>query len=80
VLGAAVIAMPDPETGERACACVELRAGASLTLADLSGFLLGLGLARQKLPESLAVVPSLPRTASGKVQKHRLKDMIVSRA
>jgi non-ribosomal peptide synthetase component E (peptide arylation enzyme) len=75
VLGVAVIAMPDRETGERACACIELRSGASLSLGELCGFLLDLGLARQKLPESLEVLSSLPRTASGKVQKHRLKEM-----
>jgi non-ribosomal peptide synthetase component E (peptide arylation enzyme) len=74
-----VLAIPDPATGERACACVELRPGASLSLGDLSEFLLGLGLARQKLPESLELVSTLPRTASGKVQKHRLKEMISSR-
>jgi len=76
VLAGAVVALPDPATGERACACVELRAGTSLSLAELGGFLLDLGLARQKLPESLQIVSSLPRTASGKVQKGRLREMI----
>ena len=32
----AVLALPDPRTGERACAVVVLRAGAALTLAELA--------------------------------------------
>ena len=36
VLNAAIVAMPDEVLGERACAYVVLRAGASLTFAELT--------------------------------------------
>ena len=32
--------------------------------------------ANQKLPERLEVVPELPKTASGKVQKFRLREQL----
>jgi len=70
---AAVVAVPDPRSGERACAVVTLRPGGALTLADLSAFLLAAGLARQKLPEQLEIVDAFPRTDSGKVHRAALR-------
>ena len=72
----AVVAIADPASGERACACVKLRPGETIDLAELEEFLRREGLARQKVPESLEIVAELPRTASGKVQKHVLRDRI----
>ncbi len=68
----AVVGYPDPVLGERACAFVVGADG--LDLIDLTGFLRSRGVANQKLPERLRVRPSLPKTASGKVQKFRLRD------
>lgn len=67
----AVVGAPDPVLGERPCAFVVGEPG--LELADVVGFLRTRQLATQKLPERLVLVPSLPRTASGKIQKHRLR-------
>jgi cyclohexanecarboxylate-CoA ligase len=64
-----VVALPDPRTGERACAVATLHHGATLTLADLCAFLLAAGLAKQKLPEQLEIVATLPRTDSGKIHR-----------
>jgi acyl-CoA synthetase (AMP-forming)/AMP-acid ligase II len=69
---AAVIGLPDPRLGERACACVVLRGDARLDLATVVTRLRGTGLATYKLPERLEIVDALPTTASGKVQKHEL--------
>ena len=33
-------------------------------------------MAKQYWPESLQVLPELPRTASGKIQKFRLRDLV----
>lgn len=74
VAEAAVVAMPDPVLAERACAFVVPAAGPHPTLADLTRFLEGHRLARQKLPERLEVVDALPMTASGKVQKFVLRE------
>jgi cyclohexanecarboxylate-CoA ligase len=69
----AVIAEPDPERGELACAVLVVAPGRPPpTVADLAGFLADRGLARWKAPERVRVVDALPRTASGKVQKHLL--------
>ncbi|MFA5885841.1 MAG: AMP-binding protein [Acidimicrobiia bacterium] len=69
---AAVVGLPDPRLGERACACVVLRPGAALDLDTATARLRAAGLATYKLPERLEVMDALPTTASGKVQKHEL--------
>ncbi|BDZ44119.1 (2,3-dihydroxybenzoyl)adenylate synthase [Naasia aerilata] len=70
---AAVVPMPDPVLGERMCACVVLREGARLELAELVEFLAGFDLARFKLPEALRVYDELPLSPIGKVSK---KDLV----
>lgn len=72
----AIVAMPDPVLTERACAWVVAEPGALPTLADLVGYLKTHRMARQKLPERLELVDTLPKTASGKVQKHLLRTRI----
>jgi len=77
VRNAAVVAMPDAVLGERACAYVALRTGATLDLADLSKFLEDKRIARFKFPERLEVVAELPTTPVGKISKKDLRDDIV---
>jgi acyl-CoA synthetase len=73
----AVVAEPDPRLGERAAALVRLRPGTELpTLAQVQEHLAGVGLSRQKWPESIYEVAEFPRTASGKVQKFRLRQQL----
>ena len=72
---AAVVAMPDPRLGERACAFVVLRDGASLSFPELVKFLEDQHLARNYLPERLEVLPGMPKTPSGKIQKVVLRGM-----
>jgi len=73
---AAVVAMPDPVLTERACAFIVPEVGQTPTLPELTAFLLGQQLAKQKLPERLELVAELPKTQSGKVQKFRLRELI----
>jgi len=70
----AVVGAPDPVLGERACAFVV--ATGPLELAQLVAFLRERRLANQKLPERLELVDELPKTASGKIQKHRLRSAL----
>jgi acyl-CoA synthetase (AMP-forming)/AMP-acid ligase II len=71
---AAVIGLPDPDTGERACAVVVPRDAADPpSLAELCEFLLTRQLAKQKLPERLELVAELPRNPTGKVLKTELR-------
>ncbi len=79
VAEAAVVAAPDERLGEHVCAFVRLTEGSSpVELADVRAQLQGAGLARQKWPEELKLVPELPRTPSGKVKKFVLRDQLRS--
>ena len=73
VSAAAVVAMPDELLGERACAFVTLKSGASLELEGMRQFLGARGLARYKWPERLEVIESMPLTNVGKVKKAELR-------
>lgn len=73
VIEVAVVAGPDSQTGERGCAFVVTRDHRDLTLDEVHRFLLDRDIAVQKIPESIFVVDSLPKTASGKVQKFALR-------
>ncbi len=76
VKNVACVPVPDPDLGERMCACVVLREGGSLTLDDLKTFLLGKEIAKYKLPERLEIVADLPLSTFGKVSKKELTDMV----
>jgi cyclohexanecarboxylate-CoA ligase len=71
----AVIAVADDRLGERACAViVPADPGAPPTLADLTAHLGALNMARQFWPEYVHIVGELPKTATGKIQKFRLRE------
>ena len=73
----AVIGMPDGERGERVCAVVVPRTAEGFTFADMTAILQEAGVARQKFPEQLELLESLPTTAAGKVRKSQIrKDLI----
>lgn len=72
----ALVAMPDPRLGERACAFVVPRPGTTPTLAELCAHLTELGTARAYLPERLELIETLPRTLTGKIQKFKLRDLL----
>lgn len=68
----AVIARPDDHWGEVPMAVVVPTDGETLTVDELREWCTG-RLAPYKHPRGLRLVPSLPRTALGKVQKHVLR-------
>jgi cyclohexanecarboxylate-CoA ligase len=79
ITGVAVVGVPDPRLQERACAVLTLTPGSTpLDLEQIRAFLADKGVARQYWPESVEVVAELPRTASGKIQKFRLREQIAS--
>ena len=67
----AIIAIPDERMGEVCGACVVLREGQRLTLADLSAWARP-RMANFKMPRHLFVRDAFPRTPLGKIQKFRL--------
>ncbi len=77
---AAVVSMPHDRLGEGVCAyLIPAVPDQSPGTAEVTEFLLTYGLARQKCPDRVESVADLPRTASGKVQKHILRAMIRDR-
>ena len=71
----AIVGIPDARLGERACAFVRLREGASVSLPEVTAYLEGQRMARQYMPERLEILAELPRTPSGKIQKFKLRDI-----
>jgi len=74
VLVAAVVAKPDEKWGEVPCAFVELKPGAQATEAELIAFCRE-RLAGFKCPKQV-VFTEVPRTSTGKVQKHVLRGQV----
>jgi acyl-coenzyme A synthetase/AMP-(fatty) acid ligase len=75
---AAVVGIPDQRLGERSCACVILKRGCAMDLAQLNSRLIERGLASFKLPQALCIVDRFPITPSGKIQKYLLRDMAIA--
>jgi fatty-acyl-CoA synthase len=67
----AVVGVPDPKWGEVGCAYVVPAGGAHIDPEELRAWG-SQRLARFKLPKRFVAVAELPRTETGKVQKHRL--------
>ena len=71
VMACAVVARPDPKWGETPLAYVELKAGATVTAAELLVHCRGL-LAGYKIPREVRF-EEIPKTATGKIQKFVLR-------
>ena len=71
VRDAVALGVPHPMLGEEIVACAVLRAGAAITSEELLRFM-AKRLARYKLPGRLWFADELPRTATGKVVRHRI--------
>jgi 2,3-dihydroxybenzoate-AMP ligase len=79
VTNVCVVAMPDEQFGEKACAFVITRPECTLEFAELQEFLIGRGIARFKLPERLEVLDAFPLSPAGKVLRRELRALIVAR-
>lgn len=74
VAAVAIVGYPDARMGERACAFIIPREGASLTFEEMVAYLKTQKMAMQYIPERLEIVTELPRTPSGKIQKFKLRE------
>jgi len=74
VLEAAVIGVPDAEGLTKTKAFVVLKAGAEATDAELKAFVKD-KLAPYKYPRQIAFVTDLPKTATGKIQRFKLREL-----
>lgn len=79
VQNVACVAMPDPNMGERMCACVILKRGQSLTLDELVAYLATKEIAKYKLPERLEIMSDFPLSTFGKVSKKALVEMVAQK-
>ena len=74
----AIVGYPDTVMGQRMCAFVVPAGAVGPSKEDLRRFLAERGMARQKAPERVEIVGSLPKTPSGKVQKSKLRELAAS--
>jgi cyclohexanecarboxylate-CoA ligase len=75
VAAVAVVGFPDARLGERGCAFIVPRAGSAIDLAAVQAYLGEARMAKQFWPERVEVLAELPRTASGKIRKFKLREI-----
>jgi len=73
-----VVGGVDADGLERPVACVVLTPGAAATAADLIDFCRA-GIAHFKAPRAVLVVDGLPRTATGKLQRFKVRSDVAAR-
>ncbi|WP_431231812.1 AMP-binding protein [Mycolicibacterium psychrotolerans] len=73
----AIVGVPDPRTGERACAVIVTDRAPGPDVGDLRDFLQATGVAKFKWPEQVVVWDALPKNDAGKVLKHRIRARLV---
>ncbi len=73
VLQAAILGVPEPRLGEVGLAFVEIRPGNAVTEVELQRYCRK-NLANFKVPRIIKFRESIPMTATGKVEKHKLKN------
>ncbi|XP_003402466.2 medium-chain acyl-CoA ligase ACSF2, mitochondrial isoform X1 [Bombus terrestris] len=78
VAEAQVIGAYDEVYGEEVCACVRLQEGASLRKEELREYCKG-RMAHFKIPRYIEFVTEYSKTASGKIQKYKLKQQMESK-
>ncbi|MDQ0247199.1 fatty-acyl-CoA synthase/long-chain acyl-CoA synthetase [Bacillus fengqiuensis] len=76
ILDIQVIGTPDEKYGEKVMACIKLKEGRTLSQEDIRAFCKG-QLSHYKIPEYIMFVDNFPMTASGKIQKYKLKEQAI---
>ncbi len=80
VQNVACVPVPDPQLGERMCACLILHADHTLSFDELIAFLEQREMARIKLPERLLILEEFPLSNFGKVSKKRLSELAITQS
>ena len=78
VMDVQVVGVPSRKYGEEVAAFIIPRKGAAIAPEDVRAFCRG-QIAWYKIPRHIAVVDAFPLTASGKIQKFRLREMAAER-
>lgn len=69
VFFSAIVPMPDKILGEKACMFVQLKPGATMTLAQVCSYLTEKGVAKMKWPERLEEIEVMPMNPARKIVK-----------
>jgi acyl-CoA synthetase (AMP-forming)/AMP-acid ligase II len=69
----AIIGLPDPRTGERACAVIVPKRPPGPDVGSLRGFLEAQGVAPFKTPEQVVIWNALPKNDAGKILKTQIR-------
>ncbi len=78
VLDVQVVGVPDNKYGEQVLAAIRLREGVSATAEELTAFCAG-KIARHKVPRYWEFMKEFPMTASGKIQKYKLREQFMEK-
>jgi fatty-acyl-CoA synthase len=73
---AQVFGIPDRKFGEEVCAWIKVRAGETVSEADIRAFCDG-QIARYKIPRYIRFVDEFPMTVTGKVQKFAMRERMI---
>ncbi|MYL59384.1 AMP-binding protein, partial [Virgibacillus halodenitrificans] len=76
ILDVQVTGIPDEKYGEEIVAWVILKKGITTTVQDIKSFCKG-NISHHKIPKYIQFVNEYPMTASGKIQKFKLKELAV---
>ncbi|XP_062381886.1 medium-chain acyl-CoA ligase ACSF2, mitochondrial [Sardina pilchardus] len=71
---AQVIGVTDKRMGEEVCACIRLKAGQECTAEEIEAYCKG-KISHFKIPRYVLFVESYPLTVTGKIQKHKLREL-----
>ncbi|SUA62756.1 AMP-binding protein [Oligella urethralis] len=71
-----VVGVPDEVYGEELCAWIMLKENASLTEEEVKEFCAG-QISRQKIPRYIRFAEEFPMTASGKIQKFKIREIMI---
>ena len=73
---AAIVPIPDPVLGERACCCMTVAGDVAPTLESICAYLDENGIAKVRWPERLKIMDAMPLTATRKIIKGRLTERL----
>ncbi|MGF7086537.1 fatty-acyl-CoA synthase [Kroppenstedtia sanguinis] len=76
ILDVQIVGVPDKKYGEEVMAFIRLKKGESLTLDELREYCEG-RIAHYKIPRYMNIIDTYPMTASGKIQKFKLREQAV---
>ena len=73
-----VVGVPSQKYGEEVTACIRLRPGMEATQEEIVEYCKG-KIARYKIPKFVVFLDDYPSTASGKIQKYKLREAMTQK-